>query len=82
LERNNDDLDTLEKGTLNQRSFMGLPWIWDQVDDDNNRIKCQVTATDIVEAQKEEAIQVLLKDGEFDNIGDEEWAAIVATVAV
>jgi hypothetical protein len=35
-----------------------------------------------VEAEKEEAIQVLLQDSEFEGISDEEWATMVATIAV
>ena len=78
LERINDDGDTIEPGTLNQRKFMGLPRVWQR--DDNNEdgdIECNITAPEI----GEEALKDLepVTDGEFEDINEIEWANIIAS---
>jgi hypothetical protein len=81
LERisNNGDGNTVEKGTLNQRSFVGLPRAW-QLDD--TKIECNITATAMQEAVLIDGIQARLHNDEFEDIDKEEWAQIVAQSGV
>ena len=81
LERIGDDEegDTIEKGTLNQRSFMGLPRVWQP---DDTEIECNLTAPAMEEAAREDGIQTHSQEGEFEDIDKDEWAQIVAMSGV
>ena len=74
-----EDGDTIKPGTLNQRSFMGLPQVWQP---DDTEIECNLTAPAIEEAAREDGIQIHSQEGEFEDIDEDEWAQIVAMSGV